>query len=313
MHVQECYNFYMKRILFIVNFTSGTAGIRNRLPQILETLSLRDCLVTVFPIVPAKGLVSSRILNTPYLDYDCILCAGGDGTLNYLVNEMMTNDIQLPLAYIPTGSTNDFSRSLNRGHNRTDVELARAAVSGNDFVYDIGKANGRYFNYIAAFGAFTEVSYETPQDLKNTFGYLAYVLSTLGSLADFGYRTHMLVEHDGIIEEGDYIFGAVSNSTSVGGVESPLLKDVRLDDGLMEVTLIKAPENFSEFSDTLGDLVAGTITHDSVRMFRTDHVRFTADKPAAWTLDGEAGPAEQVMEVQVVSRAITMKVPRSKL
>ena len=304
----------MKRILFLVNFTSGTANIKNRLPQILEALSLRDCLVTVFPIVPGKGLVSARILNTSELDYDVILCAGGDGTLNYLVNEMMNNDIHLPLAYIPTGSTNDFSRSINHGHIPPDVELACAAADGADFVYDIGKANDRYFNYIAAFGAFTAVSYETPQDLKNSLGYFAYVLSTLGSLGDsLAYKTHMQVEHDGMIEEGDYLFGAVSNSTSVGGMESPLLSDVRLDDGLLEVTLIKAPENISEFSYTVGDLVAGTLTHDSVRMFRTDHVRFTAADAVAWTLDGEAGPAEQVVDITVVSGAITMKVPQSKL
>ena len=303
----------MKRILFIVNFTSGTAGIRNRLPQILETLSLRDCLVTVFPIVPAKGLISSRILNTPYLDYDCILCAGGDGTLNYLVNEMMTNDIRLPLAYIPTGSTNDFSRSLNRGHNRTDVELARAAVSGNDFVYDIGKANGRYFNYIAAFGAFTEVSYETPQDLKNSLGYFAYVLGTLGSLSDnLSYKKHMIIEHDGITEEGDYVFGAVSNSISVGGMQSPFLKDVSLNDGLMEVTLVKAPESLGEFSDIVSDIASGTITHENIHMFKTDHVRFISDEEVAWTLDGEDGGFSTIRDITVVKNAVAVKIPHRK-
>ncbi|MBQ6591402.1 MAG: YegS/Rv2252/BmrU family lipid kinase [Solobacterium sp.] len=303
----------MKRILFIVNFTSGTGAIRNRLPHILETLSRQGCLVTVFPLIPSKGLVSADVMKEYAAGYDCILCCGGDGTLNHIINEMMEYNVRIPLAYIPSGSTNDFSRSLNNGKNYADSELALAVVNGDDFVYDLGLANGQYFNYVAAFGAFTAVSYETPQDLKNSLGYFAYVLGTLGSLSDnLSYKKHMIIEHDGITEEGDYVFGAVSNSISVGGMQSPFLKDVSLNDGLMEVTLVKAPESLGEFSDIVSDIASGTITHENIHMFKTDHVRFISDEEVAWTLDGEDGGFSTIRDITVVKNAVAVKIPHRK-
>ena len=303
----------MKRILFIVNFTSGTGAIKNRLPQILEALSKHNCLVTVFPLVPSKGIVSDQVVKEYAQDYDCILCCGGDGTLNHLVNEMMEYDIHVPIAYIPSGSTNDFAKSLTDGRSHTDIDLALAALKGEDFAYDLGKANDRYFNYVAAFGAFTAVSYETPQDLKNSLGYFAYVLGTIGSLSDsLSYKKHMIIEHDGITEEGDYVFGAVSNSISVGGMQSPFLKDVSLNDGLMEVALVRTPENIADFSNIISDLTAGTITHESIRMFKTDHIRFICDEEIPWTLDGEDGGSSTIRDITVVKNAITVKIPRRK-
>ena len=302
----------MKRILAIVNFTSGTGAIRNRLPRLLELMSRNDALVTVYPIVPSKGLVSENVIDASCAQYDCILCCGGDGTLNYVINDVMNNHLSVPLAYIPSGSTNDFSKSLT-GQRHADVDLALAAVNGDDFPYDIGLFNGRYFNYVAAFGAFTAVSYETPQDMKNSLGYFAYVLSTIGRLGnDLGYKVHMKVEHDGITEEGDYIYGSVSNSISVGGIESSFLSDVKLDDGLMEVSLIKYPETITDLNNIISDLTSGSITHDNIRLFKTDHIRFIADEETAWTLDGEAGGSHTECSISVVEKAITMKIPHRK-
>ncbi len=299
--------------MFIVNFTSGTGQIRNRLNHLLEKLSEHDCLVTVFPIVPRKGLVSAKIINDSSFDYDCVLCCGGDGTLNHVINELKQNNLQVPLAYIPTGSTNDFSRSLTHGRAYSDTELALAAAEGDPFSYDLGRANGMYFNYVAAFGAFTAISYATPQDMKNSLGYFAYILNSLGHLTEnLNYKVHMKIEHDGITEEGDYIFGAVSNSVSVAGIESPLLKGVELNDGLMEVSLIKAPENFTDISDIVTDLAAGKIQHENVQMFKTTHIRFTAERETAWTMDGEDGGSHSVMDIEVEPETITMMVPHRK-
>ena len=301
----------MKRVLFIVNFTSGMRTIRSRLPQILEVLGERDCLVTVYPLVPSKGLVAENIIAAYADEYDCILCCGGDGTLNHVLNEIMSAGLDIPIGYIPSGSTNDFSKSLTNGVKYTDTQLASAVADGDDFRYDIGKANARYFNYVAAFGAFTAISYETPQDLKNSLGYLAYILNTIGRLSEnLSYKVHMRIEHDGGTEEGDYIFGSVSNSISVAGMESPLLSNVRLDDGLMEVSLIKAPAKFADTNAIVSDIAAGKIQHDNVRMFKTHHIRFVADEPVVWTLDGEAGGSYKTTDIEVISKAICMKVPR---
>ena len=301
----------MKRVLFVVNFTSGTRTIRSRLPQILEVLGEHECLVTVYPLVPSKGLVAENVIAAYAGEYDCILCCGGDGTLNHVINEVMNAGLDIPIGYIPSGSTNDFSKSLTDGIKYADTELASAVADGDDFLYDIGRANDRYFNYVAAFGAFTAISYETPQDLKNNLGYLAYILNTLGRLSEnLSYKVHMRIEHDEGVEEGDYIFGAVSNSISVAGMESTLLSNVKLDDSLMEVSLIRAPEKFADTNAIVSDIAAGKIQHDNVRMFKTHHIRFIADEPVAWTLDGEAGGSHDITDIEVVSKAIRMKVPR---
>ena len=243
-----------KRVLFLANLTSGTGSIRQQFPEVLTILASHGCETLVYPIDPAAGLTSEKILSEAERHYDCILVAGGDGTLNHVINAMMHLDIHVPISYLPAGSANDFSKTLTGGKALSVQEIAESTAGSHVYAYDIGKFGDSYFNYIAAFGAFTNVSYETSQKSKNRFGYNAYVLETIANLqSGLSYRETMQIEHDGIIETGDYIFGAVCNTTSIGGMETPLLKDTKLDDGLFECLLIKAPNNLIDYNSIMAD------------------------------------------------------------
>lgn len=278
-----------KRILLLVNAVSGTKNAVTNLFAMVEELTKRNCLVTVYPVVPERGLMSEDIINFYHAgDYDVIACCGGDGTLNHLINTLMKNNIQCPIGYIPTGSTNDFSRSMNQGKSLTLEEQCAAIANGNTLAYDIGKVNDAYFNYITAFGAFTKVSYSTPQKLKNVLGYGAYMVNLIGNLSEvITYRRHVRYEYDGGSGEGDFVFGAVCNTTSVAGVESPLVKHSSLSDGLFEVIMISAPNNIGEFNRILQKMSTGDTDDKLLIKFTTNRVVFHFDKELNWTLDGE--------------------------
>lgn len=278
-----------KRILLLVNAVSGTKNAVTNLFAMVEELTMRNCLVTVYPVVPERGLISEDIINFYHAgDYDVIACCGGDGTLNHLINTLMKNNIQCPIGYIPTGSTNDFSRSMNQGKSLSLEEQCAAIANGNTLAYDIGKVNDAYFNYITAFGAFTKVSYSTPQKLKNVLGYGAYMVNLIGNLSEvITYRRHVRYEYDGGSGEGDFVFGAVCNTTSVAGVESPLVKHSSLSDGLFEVIMISAPNNISEFNRILQKMSTGDTDDKLLIKFTTNRVVFHFDKELNWTLDGE--------------------------
>lgn len=299
-----------KRVLLLVNSVSGTKNAVSQLFDTVRYLTLYHCLVTVFPIVPAQGLVSERI--PPILKdgaFDVIACCGGDGTLNHLVNVLVKNGIDLPVGYIPSGSTNDFSRSLNRGRTLTLEDQCMAIAGGSLFSYDIGKVNDLYFNYIAAFGAFTRVSYDTPQKWKNTFGYGAYMLNILSSIPEgISYRRHVRYEYDGGVGEGDFIFGSVSNTLSVAGVMSPLVSQAKLDDGLFEVILIRAPKNIGDLNLIVQKLSSGSADDSHVIKFSASRIRFFFEESVQWTLDGEAYSTEKEVIIENCRQAVSLCV-----
>ena len=204
----------MKKILLIANMVSGQNSSRSHLPAIIEKLSILGCEVTVYPLIPGEGLTSEAIIPKAGSRFDEIVCSGGDGTLNHLVNAMKKCGNTTPIGYIPSGSTNDFSRNING--KLTTEQLCEVIAGSKTMQYDLGKLQDQYFNYVAGFGAFTEVSYTTPQNIKNIFGYGAYVLNIIGTLpGNLSYQVHAKIEHDGVTEEGDYVFCGVTNSTSV--------------------------------------------------------------------------------------------------
>ncbi len=179
-----------KRVLLLANPVAGTEKAKKELMPIVCALTEKGCEVTVYPIEPEKGLVSESILRDAKGRFDLVMCIGGDGTLNHVINGMMKNDFHVPISYIPGGSTNDFSRNIN---GDLDWEALCCIAAGNrSFRYDIGKLNDRYFNYIAGFGAFTEISYSTNQNMKNVFGYGAYVLNMIAKLPqNVSYKEHV--------------------------------------------------------------------------------------------------------------------------
>lgn len=293
-----------KRLLFILNPFSGKAQIKNQLLEIVDIMVKAGYEVTVYP-TQAQGDAIHKVEEEAEA-YDLLVCSGGDGTLDEVVTGMMHRRLTMPLGYIPAGSTNDFATSL--GIPKDMVKAANAAVTGKEFPCDIGSFNGDYFVYVAAFGLFTDVSYKTSQEWKNVLGHAAYILEGVRSLHDIpSFR--MQVEYDNTRLQDEFIYGMISNSTSVGGFKGMTGKDVLLDDGVFEVTLIKKPKNPIELNEIIASLINLVDDTDMVYSFKTDEVKFTANEDIPWTLDGEYGGAHAEVAVTNLCRTVKIMVP----
>ncbi len=293
-----------KRLLFILNPFSGKAQIKNQLLEIVDNMVKAGYEVTVYP-TQARGDAIHKV-EEEAAAYDLLVCSGGDGTLDEVVTGMMHRGLNMPLGYIPAGSTNDFATSL--GIPKDMVKAANAAVAGKEFPCDIGSFNGDYFVYVAAFGLFTDVSYKTSQEWKNVLGHAAYILEGVRSLHDIpSFR--MQVEYDNTRLQDEFIYGMISNSTSVGGFKGMTGKDVLLDDGVFEVTLIKKPKNPIELNEIIASLINLVDDTDMVYSFKTDEVKFTANEDIPWTLDGEYGGAHAEVLVRNLCRTVKIMIP----
>lgn len=280
-----------QNILFVVNPHSGKGQIKGHLVDIIDVMVKAEYDVTVY-ITQQQGDGIEKII-TDGERYDRIFCSGGDGTLDEVVTGMIRKDLHIPLGYIPAGSTNDFANSL--GIPKTMIKAAEAAVAGQPFLSDVGSFNGDTFVYVAAFGLFTDVSYNTPQPLKNIFGHLAYIMEGAKHILEIP-SIHMKVETEEMSFEDDFIFGMVSNSTSIGGFKGMTGPDVHLDDGVFEVTFIRTPKNAIELNEILacfGNLIDDS---DLIYSFKTQKLEIQSKEKVAWTLDGEfGGEHEQVL------------------
>ena len=167
-----------KKLLFIYNPHSGKAQIRSNLLDIIDTFVKAGYEVTAYPTQAPGDAIDAVMYRSP--GFDMIACSGGDGTLDEVVGGIMKSEEKLPIGYIPAGSTNDFARSLKIP--RSMLSAAGVVTDGVPFACDVGAINGEYYVYVAAFGIFTEVTYQTPQDVKNTLGYSAYILEAIKSL-----------------------------------------------------------------------------------------------------------------------------------
>lgn len=294
-----------KRMLFIYNPRAGKAKIRSNLLDIIDIFTKAGYEVTAYPTqARGDGLLAVKEKRSGW--YDLIVCSGGDGTLDEVVTGMMQCDERIPIGYVPAGSTNDFANSLKIPRNMS--EAAQAIVAGKAFRCDIGAFNDDAFVYIAAFGIFTEVSYETRQDMKNVLGHMAYILEGMRRLSAVkSYR--MKVEGDDFSAEGDFLFGMITNSTSVGGFKRITGKYVELDDGVFEVTLIKKPANALELNQIMAALVSGNINTESMYCFKASSLKLTSDEPVAWTLDGEFGGKHKEVEIYNRKQALEILVP----
>ena len=292
-----------KRLLFIYNPKAGKAKIKNKLADILDVFARAGYEITVFP---TQGKGDARyIMQTRRRDYDLVVCSGGDGTLDETVTGMMESGFRTPIGYIPAGSTNDFGGSLSLPKNM--LRAAEAIVGGRDFSCDVGAFNEDIFVYVAAFGLFTEVSYETGQDVKNLLGHMAYVLEgmkRLPSVRSFPMR----ISYDGNILVENFIFGMITNSVSVGGFKNITGKNVKLDDGLFEVTLIKQPKNPIELNNILVSLMNHKIDTDVMYSFRTSKLVIEATEPVAWTLDGENGGNHKSVQIENICKGMDIRV-----
>lgn len=290
----------MKKLLFICNAHAGRMGIQSKMYPVLDAFE-KNGYETTLRLTQKHG-DPSLIVEEIDQKYDLIVCCGGDGTLDETVNGMMRREERIPIGYIAAGSTNDFGRTLHIPANI--VSAANKAVSGEPFKCDIGQLNDEYFVYVAAFGIMSAVTYETSQKFKNILGYLAYVLSGVKELSTIT-SYHMKVETDNETVEGDYLFGMVTNSESVGGFKSITGKNVLLDDGVFEVTLIRMPKNPFELQAILASMISRRMDHKYIYSTKTSHIKFTSTKEVNWNIDGENGGKCKVAEITNHQQAIS--------
>ncbi len=293
-----------KKLLFIYNPKSGKAQIKNRLSDILDLFVKKGYLVTVYPTQRRKDAVKAAMELGGV--YDRIVCSGGDGTLDEVISGLMQGGHQVPVGYIPAGSTNDFGNSL--GIPKDMLQAAGTAVTGKEFACDMGTFNDSIFVYIAAFGIFTDVSYETKQEMKNVLGHVAYLLEGMKRIP--AIKTYeMAFSYDDIRIEGEFLFGMITNSVSVGGFKRITGKNVVLDDGVFEVTLIKKPSNAIELNRIITALMNKDIDSECMYCFRTGHLSIETDQDVPWTLDGEYGGNPKKIEICNLRRAQVIMVP----
>ena len=286
----------MNRLLFIYNPTSGTGQVKPALAPVLDVFAKAGWLTTAYP-TQCKG-DAARTARELAPQFDRVICAGGDGTLSEVAAGLMDLESPPPLGYIPFGSTNDCATTMKLPRKPREAALI-AAGTGVPTPIDIGLLNDTPFVYVAAFGAFTKVAYDTPQELKNTFGHLAYIFAGIASLPTIA-PYHMAVEYDGQVLEDDFYFGMVSNSQSIGGIKPPKVEQVVLDDGLFEVTLVKKPLSLADLTDGLQALVSLSPADRSgvLVQFQARSLTFTSNQPIPWTVDGEFGGSQLVNRVE---------------
>ena len=234
---------------------------------------------------------------------DLITCIGGDGTFNEVVSGLLHSGRKVPIGYIPAGSTNDFANSLHLSKNI--VKAARDIVQGNPVAFDIGSFNGRGFSYVASFGAFTKASYATPQNVKNALGHLAYILEGINTISSIRAE-HMVIEADGMSYEDDYIFGAISNSTSIAGILTLKPELVDMSDGLFEMLLIKAPRDLIELAEIVHMLTTQNYESDMLTFVNASEFLIHASAETSWTLDGEYQEGCEEIKVENLHHAINL-------
>ena len=299
----------MKRLLFIYNPHAGKELLKPKLSDIIDIFVKAGYEVVAYPTQSYRDAYR-KVSEYDSDEYDLVVCSGGDGTIDEVVTGMMQRDKRDPIGYIPTGTTNDFANSLHIPKGL--LRAADNAVNGTLFPCDVGKFKADIFVYIAAFGLFTDVSYQTKQEMKNVLGHLAYVLE--GTKRLFNVPSYRIkVTHDGETLEDEFIFGMVTNSRSVGGFRNMIGKQVVFDDGLFEVTLIKTPKNPLALQEIVASLLIEQVDTKHMYSFKTGRITFESLEEIPWTLDGEFGGAHDEVTVENLNRQLRIMVPEEHI
>ena len=295
----------MKRLLFIYNPHAGKELIKTILSDIIDLFVKARYEVVTYPTQSYRDAYR-KVKNYDPGAFDLVVCSGGDGTIDEVVTGMMHRQDKVPVGYIPTGTTNDFANSLHIPKGL--LRAADNAVNGTAFSCDVGRFNDGFFVYIAAFGLFTDVSYETKQAMKNVLGHLAYVLE--GTKRLFNVPSYRIkVTHDGEALEDEFIFGMVTNSRSVGGFRNMIGRKVVFDDGLFEVTLIKTPKNPMALQEIVASLLTEQVDTKHMYSFRSGRVTFESLEEIPWTLDGEFGGNHDMVTIENLNKQLQIMVP----
>lgn len=298
----------MKHMLVIMNPYAGMRQANRYLAGILDLFCGAGYDINV--AMTQKSGDGTRLAKERAEKNDIIVAIGGDGTFNEVVSGVIESGYKVPIGYIPAGTTNDFASSV--GLTGNVLKAAESVVSGEKANYDIGSFNGRYFSYVASFGAFTSTSYEVPQTLKNAIGGAAYVLSGIADVVNIK-PLHLKVDKGDEILEDDYVFGAVCNSTSMGGIINLKSDDVDMNDGLFEVMLIKAPQNILDLQSIIFALTTQSYSDcEQITFFSCDKVTFETPEDMPWTLDGEYQKGSSKIEIKNLYNAIQLMVPKKE-
>ena len=297
----------MKKMLFIMNPYAGQKRANRHLADILLTFSQAGYeVITHMTLGQGDAAAAAQSRGK---DVDLVVCCGGDGTLNETITGLLRAGADTPVGYIPAGSTNDFAASLKLSGNA--LRAAEEIMEGEPLAYDVGKFGDRYFSYVASFGAFTKSSYATPQNIKNALGHTAYVLSGITELSQIR-NEHIRMEIDGQVVEDDFLFGAICNSTSVGGILTLDPKQVDMGDGLFEILLIRAPQSLAEISECIQALQSQKYNCAMITFRSARKVRIYASPDMPWTLDGEKEEGHEMVDVENLHHAIRLVQKRSE-
>ncbi|HHW95271.1 MAG TPA: YegS/Rv2252/BmrU family lipid kinase [Mogibacterium sp.] len=295
-----------KKLLLIMNPKSGMMLAPKHLSEIVSRFSNAGYLTQ---ILMTMGSGDARRFAMKYAaDADIVVVSGGDGTLNEVIDGLITEGLKKNIGYIPAGSTNDFANSV--GLPKSIFDCTDIIINGTPTFFDIGNFNGRYFSYIASFGAFTSTSYSIPQNVKNILGHTAYVLGGIKDIMSIKPVHAKITADEGTpnetVTEGDYIFGAICNSTSVGGILKLDKFDVDMNDGLMEVLLVRMPRDPMALSDIVTSMLGGSFRSDQIEFFSAKDIRVEIDTGTHWTLDGEYEEGRDICNITTMRSAISL-------
>ena len=291
----------MKKALVIVNPTAGKQRFKSELLSLVSTLCKNGWAPTV--MTTERSGHAAELAKKYALDYDRVICCGGDGTLGEVMSGVMSTAGEPPIGYIPAGTTNDFANSL--GIPMTTEKAAELAISGTPTRLDVGRFGTSFFTYVASFGAFTSSSYSTPQPNKNALGHLAYLLEGVKDISSLR-PYHAKIITNGKTYENDYLLGAVSNSLVLAGLIRMDSSLVRFSDGLFEVMLIKFPTKLEDLTKIILSLQSGVYDESVIDFFQTDRLTFECEDSFPWSLDGEYKAGDQKINISVIKKAVTV-------
>ncbi len=289
----------MKKMLFIMNPYAGLKKANKFLPEILLLFTQAGYdVTTVMTTGTGSAAKTAQRLGG---EHDVVVCCGGDGTLKESVTGILQAGLEIPIGYIPAGTTNDFASSLKLSNN--PLQAAKDIVEGEAVAYDVGRFNDRYFSYVASFGAFTRASYSVPQNIKNALGHTAYVLEGISEISQIR-NEHIRMEIDGDLVEDDFLFGAICNSTSIGGILTLPPDQVDMGDGVFEVMLVRAARNVNEITECIQAVQTQKYNCSMITFRPARKVKVWSDPYMAWSLDGEKADGHAVVEIENLHRAM---------
>ncbi len=293
-----------KQLLLIINPCSGKKKATKQLADIISVFNQAN--YTVITHITSRSGECEDAIKEYASQIELVVCCGGDGTFNETISGVLESGIDIPIGYIPAGSTNDFATTLQLSTDA--VQAAKDIVEGEPIRLDVGRFAEHYFAYIASFGIFTKTSYETPQEWKNVLGHAAYILSGIQELSQLKSHNLRFELSSGEMVEGKFLFGAISNSTSMGGVISLSKDKVDLTDGKLELLLIHTPKDLVELTDCIISIQKKTYDSKLITFLNTSEIKVFAPEKLSWTLDGEKGPSQKEIDVKCLGKAIQLIV-----